>query len=96
MTRKYDSDAMVDLEIGNKYPYDATDEWWCSDDKAKPPQDWAHFAARGIISNLKDRRKIGRGFDDIDEDVRQEIVETIADIIRLAYEMEMAKNETSE
>lgn len=74
------------LQHGAEYPYDASDAWWASKQRRKPPKpkDWAHEAARGIVADLKDRRGIKWGFDDIDEDVRKEIVATIASIIRLA------------
>ncbi|CUS06403.1 conserved protein of unknown function (plasmid) [Candidatus Promineifilum breve] len=78
--------AKHDLLSASWYPYDASDEWrqsWPSP-PAAPAGDWAVAAARGIIHNLLDRRAIKRGFEDVDEDVRLEIVETIAMIIRTA------------
>jgi len=72
------------IDHGKKYPYDAPDSWWRGDETRifPPPIDNAHVAARGILANLQDRRKIKQGFVDIDEDVRIEIVESIAEIIR--------------
>lgn len=74
------------LNHGNKFPYDATDEW---NDKypADPPPvplDWAHSAARGVVANLTDRRGIKHYFGDVDEETRIEIIGTLADIIRAA------------
>ena len=73
------------LDHGAEFPYDADDKWW-NGDGTNPPQakDWAHAAARGILADLNDRRDIKRGFERIDEDVRAEIVESLAEIIRLA------------
>lgn len=78
--------AQKELKQGAKFPYDASDEWLNGTDR-KPlaPVDWAHAAARGVISNLKDRSGIKRGFEEIDEDIRKEIVESMADIIRTAH-----------
>jgi len=74
------------LEMGDKYPYDGTDDFWNGKEDATPPADWAHRAARGVIADLTDRRKIKNGFDGIDEDVRIEIVATLATIIRAALD----------
>jgi len=69
------------LEQGDQFPYDSEDGYGTN---ALPPVDWAHRAARGVIAALQDRRGIKRGFDDIDEDVRMEIVSSLAEIIRQA------------
>jgi hypothetical protein len=65
---------------GDRYAYDAPDDA----EIAPPPIDWAHRAARGIICNLTDRKAIKRGFEEIDEEIRVEIVDSMADIIRAA------------
>lgn len=65
--------AQMDIEYGNKYPYASIES-----------MDWSHQAARGIISNLMDRRGVKRGFENIDEDVKREIVNNMATIIRTA------------
>ncbi len=79
------SDARTRLEQGARYPYDATDNWWKDAGVSAPPAaDWAHYAARGIMADLTDRRGIKYSFDNIDEDVRIEMVETLAEIIRSA------------
>ncbi len=73
------------LDQGYRFPYDATDDWWSDSGWSPvPPFDWAHSAARGIIANLTDRRGIKNGFNDVDEEIRREIVETCAEIIRRA------------
>lgn len=79
--------ARFAIEHGGKFPYDASDAWWSAQYGASPPPsptDWAHVAARGVLADLQDRRDIKRPFEEIDEDVRVEIVEALAAIIRLA------------
>lgn len=73
------------LERGATYPYDASDEWWNGGALNPPPAtDWAHAAARGVLADLQDRRGVKNGFVDIDEDVRAEMVRSLAEIIRTA------------
>lgn len=75
------------LKHGAEYPYDAPDSWWNQDGETReppPPVDWAHRAARGILASMTDRCGIKHGFDDIDEDVRAEIVQAVAEVIRAA------------
>ena len=87
MTKEEALSALYCLRQGEEYPYDASDAWNDTvDDAAAPPaEDWAHNAARGIIANLRDRRGIKRGFDNVDEDVRQDVVAAIRHIILLAH-----------
>lgn len=66
------------LKRGDQYPYDAPDEY----ETPPPAKDWAHRAARGVIADLCDRRDIKHSFGGVDEDVRVDLVETLADIIR--------------
>lgn len=82
------SAAELSLELGAMYPYDAPDDWKEDDKDSQPPpaKDWAHRAARGILSDLTDRRGIKHGFNNIDEDVRVELVGSLAAIIRQAAE----------
>lgn len=73
------------IKHGDEFPFDATDEW--REDFTKStwnpkPKDWAHATARGIIAELRDRNTIKHGFDNIDENTRAEIVQTLAAIIR--------------
>lgn len=73
------------IDHGARFPYDAPDDYTgAPDDTPPPPTDWAHAAARGCIADLRDRRGIKWGFDDIDEEIRSEIVSTLAAIIRYA------------
>lgn len=72
----------IRLEQGNEYPYDRPDDY--EDGATFPATDWAHAAARGIIADLSDRRGIKHSFGDVDEDVRKELVQSIAEIIREA------------
>lgn len=69
--------AQKSLSMGNKYPYDETRE----------SIDWAHRAARGVIADLTDRRGIKNGFQDISNEIRMEIVDSMSEIIRTAYAM---------
>ena len=81
------SDAQTRLEQGARFPYDAPDKWWHSSGSEPPPSaNWAHYAARGILADLTDRRGIKQGFDDIDEDVRSEMAMTLTDIILAAFD----------
>lgn len=78
-------DARRRLAHGNKFPYDAPDGWWEGGTGTPPSSvDWAHAAARGVIADLKDRHTIKRGFSDVDEEIRIELVNTLAEIIREA------------
>jgi len=61
---------------GQKYPYD----------RDRPNEDFAHVAARGIFADLTDRRGIKIELNRCDDDVRMEIVDAVAEIIRLAHE----------
>ena len=85
--KQTDMSAKFDLQQGNKYPFDAPDKFWSDEDTAPPPPtDWAHAAARGVIYNLQDRRGIKNELHPyiIDEEVRVEIIATLAKIIREA------------
>lgn len=61
------------LEHGAKYPYDN-----------RQPIDAAHCAALGVIANLRDRRGVRQELEQIEDDIRIEIVDELAIIIRLA------------
>lgn len=77
--------AAIRLTHGAKFPFDAPDAWWDGDaSNPPPPTDWAHAAARGVVADLQDRRAIKWGFGDIDEEIRVEIISSLADIIRAA------------
>lgn len=75
-------DAKQDLMFGEAYPYDAPYDRL----EHIPSPDWTHKAARGVLRNLLDRRGIKQDLKDIDEEIRKEIVRTLANIIRVAME----------
>jgi len=60
------------IERGEEYPYDTQEQ----------NQDWTFKAARTIIADLTDRGGIKHGFNDIDEDIRNDIVEAMATYIK--------------
>ena len=81
--------ARWSLEIGGKFPYDKPDSWWADSHDSHPvllAPSWQVSAARGIVANLRGRRGIKYELqtDRIDEDVRQEIILTLAAIIEAA------------
>lgn len=78
--------AKWNLEAGTQWPYDAPDG-----EGFVVEGDWAYRAARGVVANLCDRRGIKHGFEEIDPDIRREIIETLADIIRMAKEEDDGK-----
>lgn len=68
-------DAERRYKVGNEYPYD----------DGREATDWAHKAARGILSDLCDRRGIKREFEKVeDDDIKFHIVDSMAAIIRYA------------
>lgn len=87
-------EALICLHGGDVHPYDdpgfdPNDPWWEDENHVSPDpspaKDWAHRAARGIVNDLLDRRDIKFGFHGVVEETRREIVETMAEIIRVAY-----------
>ncbi|WP_274644960.1 hypothetical protein [Pseudomonas serbica] len=70
--------ALRQLEHGATFPYDG------DNDNPTPATDWAHAAARGVLANLLDRGGVGNALEDLDEELRDEIVSELALIIRLA------------
>ncbi|WP_186269016.1 hypothetical protein [Burkholderia gladioli] len=83
---RLDAEVRRDYEMSAKWPFDASDAWWNDDSRyvAPPAVDSAHAAARAIIRDLSDRSGIKRGFENIDEETRVEIVTKLAAIIRAA------------
>lgn len=78
------SDAKFHLNLGTEFPYD----------EGRHEKDWAHKAARGVLSDLCDRRGVKGQLEDCDEDIRIEIVDAMSDIIRLsASEIIAQRNE---
>lgn len=56
-----------------------------SDSKSiPPPKDWAHLAALAVIADLSDRKGIKNALDSVEPDIKMEIVDSIAEIIRAA------------
>lgn len=88
------TEAQRSLRHGAKFPYDASDKWWLSSG-GRPPRtrDWAHRAARGILADLRDRRAIKRGFENVDEGTRKEIVDSLSEIIREAGRAALASTD---
>lgn len=77
------TDAQIALKFSDDYPYEI-------DEDANPgadlkPTDWAHRAARGVLSDLSDRRGIKWELQKVDMDTRKDIVAALAEIIRLAH-----------
>lgn len=86
-----DHDAVASLDHGHEYPYDCDESLHMlkEDEQPKagdwsPPKDWAHLAARGVIANLGDRQGIKHELDACDLEVRSEMIEALASIIRTA------------
>ena len=69
-----DEIAARTLELGVKYPYA----------EGFVPQDAADRAALGVCADLLDRRGIKWAMQDVDPDVRADIVTALAAIIRAA------------
>lgn len=80
--------ARISLDDGAEYPYDGGADFWDNRHTAPPPAtDWAHAAARGVLADLQSRGGIGAALDDpqIDHQLRAQITQALADIIRLAH-----------
>ena len=69
--------ALLSISLGNQYPYDRLNG---------ATRGRAHSTARGILADLLDRRNIKWALQDVDDDVRCEIVDAIEDIIIVAGE----------
>lgn len=78
------------LEHGALFPYDGGADFWEGRANPPPAMDWAHAAARGVLSDLLDRRGIKWALDDseIDHETRADIVQSLAAIIRMASRLE--------
>ena len=59
------------LMMGKECPYDD-----------RTPVSWDYLAAVAVISELRSRKGLDVCFDDIDSDVREEIVDSLAAVIR--------------
>lgn len=78
------TDAQRALARGADFPYDGGEAFWHRSESPPPAIDWAHRAARGVLADLTDRRGIKHELDDIDYDVREELTQSLAAIIREA------------
>lgn len=67
------------LHNGLLYPYH-----WNGEGKAPKPIDAAEYAAIGVFNDLSDRS--GWTFDDLDDEIKEEIFKTSSAIIRRAFE----------
>ena len=70
--------ALKQLQHGASFPFDG------DIDNPTPAVDWANAAARGVLANLLDRGGVGNVLEVLDQEIRDEIVEEISAIIRLA------------
>jgi hypothetical protein len=70
--------ALKHLQHGASSPFDG------DIDNPTPAVDWAHAAARGVLANLLGRRGVGDELEQLDQELRDEIVEEVAEIIRVA------------
>ena len=68
---EYDKHVQQAIEVASEHPFDS-----------RQPTDAAHKAAQAVLSDLEDRRSIGRVLEDLDEDVKTEITDILAAIIR--------------
>lgn len=69
------------VQWGCAAPYDVTD------DKPYTGGDPARMAVLGVLDDLCDRRGIRHPLGDLDPQVRVEIVESLAEIVRAAFDM---------
>lgn len=79
------------LEQAKSFPYDAPDSYQEDYDTNKQPpvaKDWCHLAARGVLANLLGRRGIRPALEDLDEDIRIDIIDSVTEIIRAAHKSE--------
>lgn len=67
-----------ELHRGQRYPYHQDPEAGFPYTELKSA---AHYAALGVLADLHDRRGIRQELDEVDYDVRQEIVESLTGII---------------
>lgn len=72
-----DREAELQLEQGSEHPY-----------AGEPPQDLAERIANGILYNLGDRRGIRGELSNVDLETRQEIVSSLAKIVRVGLKKE--------
>lgn len=84
-----EDDALDALEMGAEYPYDG-------DDQGRSPlvEDWPVRAARGVIVELTECPALREVLDAVEDDAKRvEMVETTAEIIRVAASRAEAESE---
>jgi hypothetical protein len=69
-----ESGAKLYLAIGERRPFNG-----------RPPTDDGERAALGVLADLCDRRGIKHELQDTDDDIKEEIVKSLASIIRAAF-----------
>jgi hypothetical protein len=72
--------ALRTLKQGDEHPFD------CRGKDPTPPTDWAHRAARGVMADLSGRHGIKQELCELEPETDQELVRTLARIIRAAAE----------
>lgn len=75
------SDPERELKFGNEHPYDHGQR---DADVVLHSDDWSYRAARGVLSDLLDRKGIKWELQKVDIPTRVEIVQSMAAIIKLA------------
>lgn len=73
------TNAQTCILLGCDYPYHG------SGDEKYYGNDPAMRAALGVLYDLRDRSGIGNALDGIDDDIRLEITQKMANIIKAAY-----------
>lgn len=73
--------AEFSIKHGNKFAYDLMHK--DEDCSTRVGTHWSIIAARGVLSNFKDRRGLRNELDNIDDDIREEMVLELAEIISL-------------
>ncbi len=66
--------AKFSVEHGTKFPFNG-----------RPPVDQAETVVLGILADLTDRRGIKHELENCDDDIKEEIVASLADIVREVY-----------
>ena len=77
------TNAQISLKFSDDYPYEIDEDTNPGADLK--PTDWAHRAARGVLSDLSDRRGIKWELEKVDMYTRKDIVAALTEIIRLAH-----------
>jgi len=62
------------IEHAKEFPFDGN-----------PATDDAHLAALAVLTDLSDRRGVGSELENIDDDIKAQLVEDLADIIRAVF-----------